>query len=77
MDLLLRSKSSVYVFEIKFRDKISPKVVSEVKEKVAALALDRRTTVRAGLIYAGTLDPEIARLDFFEHLIPFDRLLAP
>ena len=75
IDLLIRTKQSVYVFETKFRRKIDLSVIAEVKKKIEALKLDRSLSVRSGLIYQGELDPEIERSDFFDHLVSFERLL--
>jgi uncharacterized protein len=75
IDLLLRTKQSVYVFEVKFRRKIELSVVADVQKKIERLKIDRFLSVRSGLIYQGELDPEIERSDFFDHLVPFERLL--
>lgn len=75
IDLLLRTKQSLYVFEVKFRGRIERSVVAEVRQKIERLKVPRGLSVRAGLIYQGELDPEIADADFFDQLVPFDRLL--
>jgi hypothetical protein len=75
IDLLIRTKQSVYVFEVKFRRKIELSVIAEVQQKIGRLKVDRSFSVRSGLIYQGELDPEIERSDFFDHLVPFSRLL--
>jgi uncharacterized protein len=75
IDLLIRTKQSVYVLEIKFRRKVDLSVVADVMKKIDRMKVDRTLSVRSGLIYQGELDPEIERSDFFDHLVPFDRLL--
>lgn len=75
IDLLARSRHSLYVFEVKFRGRIAKSVVKEVKEKVKRLRLPRDLSVRTGLIYQGDLHPEIEASDFFDFLIPFADLL--
>jgi uncharacterized protein len=75
IDLLIRTRQSVYVFETKFRRKIDLSVVADVKRKMGRLEVDRSLSVRSGLIYQGELDPEIEKSDFFDHLVPFGRLL--
>jgi hypothetical protein len=50
-------------------------VVADVMKKIDRMKVDRTLSVRSGLIYQGELDPEIERSDFFDHLVPFDRLL--
>lgn len=75
IDLLLRTKSAVYVFEIKFRKSIGDSVIDDVREKVKRLNVDPSLSVRTGLIYQGDLDPKIAKTDYFDHLVPFGDLL--
>jgi AAA+ ATPase superfamily predicted ATPase len=55
IDLMLRSKESLYIFEVKFRNRITNSVVKELHEKVTRLRLPRSVSVRYGLIYQGTL----------------------
>ena len=76
IDLLLRSKHSLYLFEIKFRKRIDPSVTAEVEEKVRRLKLPRSTSVRLGLIYHGDLAEELRRSDYFDFLVPFSALLG-
>lgn len=75
VDLMLRTKSSVYVFEIKFRKSIGASVMADVRGKVKRLNVDPSLSVRTGLIYQGELDPKIAEADFFDHLVEFEDLL--
>jgi uncharacterized protein len=75
IDLLLRTKGSLYVFEVKCRKKISTTVITEVKMKVARLKIDPSLSIRTGLIFQGQLDPAFANTDYFDYLIPFERLL--
>jgi hypothetical protein len=75
IDLMLRTKGSIYVFEIKCRKEIKFAVVEEVKKKVAALHAAPSLSVRTGLIFQGVLDPEIEKSDYFDHIVPFEELL--
>ena len=75
IDLLLRTKQSVYIFEVKFRGKIAPSVITEVKTKVERLKIDRSLSIRTGLIYQGELDDDIQKSDYFDYLVPFEQLL--
>jgi hypothetical protein len=76
VDLLIRTKHSLYVFEIKFRNNIGKNVVEDVQEKVLRMKLPRSISVRTGLIYEGTLDPAISESDYFDFLVPFRDLLG-
>jgi hypothetical protein len=75
IDLLLRTKQSAYIFEVKFRPGIELSVIADVRKKIERLKVDRSLSVRSGLIYQGELDQEIAKTDFFDYLVPFERLL--
>ncbi len=75
IDLMLRSKESLYLFEVKFRNRITGTVVKELHEKVARLKLPRSVSVRYGLIYQGNLDASLKNSDAIDFCIPFERLL--
>jgi AAA+ ATPase superfamily predicted ATPase len=76
VDLLVRTRQSVYVFEVKFRRQIDQTVISEIRQKVERLNIPRSLSVRTGLIYQGELDPEIEPSDYFDFLVPFEELLV-
>jgi hypothetical protein len=75
VDLLIRTRRSLYLFELKFRRRIESTVISEVQEKVARLAVPRGISIHTGLIYAGELAPAITEPDAFDFLIPASRLM--
>jgi uncharacterized protein len=75
IDLLIRTRRCLYIFEIKFRQQIEAGVISEVEDKVAALKLPRGQSFRTGLIYEGALSPQIEASEFFDYLIPAEKLL--
>lgn len=77
IDLLLRTKHSVYVFEVKFRGRIDGSVIAEVRKKIDCLDGVAGLSIRRGLIYMGEVAPEIVRSDYFDHLVPFEQLLVP
>jgi AAA+ ATPase superfamily predicted ATPase len=75
VDLLIRTRRSLYLFEMKFRKRIEANVVTEVQEKVNRLAVPRGTSIRTGLIYAGELAPAVQEPDAFDFLIPASQLM--
>ena len=75
IDLMLRSKESLYIFEVKFRNRITSSVVKALHEKVIRLKLPRSVSVRYGLIYQGKLDASLENNDAIDFCIPFERLL--
>ena len=76
IDLLLRTKQSLYVFEVKFRSKIDSSVMAEVSRKIESLGEIAGLSIRRGLIYEGELSPEIEKSDYFDYLVPFGQLLT-
>lgn len=75
IDLLARSRHSLYVFEVKFRKQIDKSVIKEVKEKIRRPRRPRDLSVRTGLVYQGELHPEIESAGYFDFLLPFSDLL--
>jgi len=75
IDLLIQTRYTLYVCEIKFRNEITRHVIPEVQEKAARLENPKNMTVRPVLIYEGNLDPGIEEEDFFDRCICFADLL--
>lgn len=77
VDLLIRTRQSLYVLEIKFRRQIDKSIITEMRERVEALDVPRALSVRTGLIHQGDLHPDIQPSDYFDFLVSFEDLLAP
>lgn len=75
VDLLIRTRQSLYVLEVKFWRQVDKTILSEVRQKVERLKAPRSLSLRTGLIFQGELHPEIEPSDYFDFLIPFERLL--
>jgi hypothetical protein len=76
VDLLIRTRQSLYLFEVKFRQRIEKTILAEVRQKVESLKVPRALSVRTGLIFQGELHPDIEPSDYFDFLVPFERLLV-
>lgn len=77
IDLLIELKRNIaYVCEIKFRQKISSTVMTDVQRKIDILKRPKNFAIRPVLIYDGELEDEDAMTEYFDALIPFSRLLA-
>ena len=76
IDLLLQTSNTAYVVEVKRRREIRGDVVDDVREKVARLPLRRGVSVRTVLVYAGELSPVVPDSDFFDFIIPAQRLFG-
>ena len=74
IDMLLRTKKSLYVIEMKLREKIPATCITDVQEKIRRLKLPKGTPCRTVLVYQGELDASIPDEDFFDYLVPFGRL---
>jgi hypothetical protein len=77
IDLMLRTKKNLYVVEIKLRQRITPSCIEEVQEKVRRLKLPKGTPCRTVLVYQGELDAGVVAEDYFDYLVPFEKLFEP
>ena len=75
IDLLIQTKYTIYVCEIKFRNTITKKVIGDVQEKMNKLKVPKGISVRPVLIYSGELEKSIEKEAFFDHLICFENFL--
>ena len=76
IDLLIQSKRSLYVCEMKFRRQIDASVIQEVDKKVQALNLPKSQSIRTALIYDGQLATSIEEEQAFDFLVPTSALFA-
>lgn len=75
IDLLVRTKSALFVCEVRFRRRIQPDVVTEVQRKVEALERPRHLSMRPILIHLGKLSPRIEDDGYFDRIISLQNLL--
>lgn len=76
IDLLIQTKNSLYVGEIKSGQYVDSSVIDEVKEKINRLSVPKGKSIRAVLIHAGELDKKIVHEGFFDTVISFDNLIS-
>lgn len=76
VDLLIQTRHTLYICEIKFRKRITRQVVDEVQNKIARLSNPKNMTVRPVLIYEGKLDPSVEEEGYFDKCIRFADLLT-
>ncbi len=76
IDLLLQTRHTIYVVEVKRRETIGEEVVAEVQEKVRRLKVRRGMSVIPVLVYAGHLSKRIAADGYFARLISAEDLLG-
>lgn len=75
IDLLVQTRKTAYVVEIKRKREIGLEVCEEVARKVRRLPLLDGVSVRTCLVYDGTLAPSVVADDYFDAIIPIRELL--
>ena len=76
IDLLLQTRRTTWVVEIKRRREIGTEVIDEVAEKVKRLGIGRRTSVRTALVYSGRLSPAVEADGYFDAIVDAASLLS-
>jgi len=75
VDLLIQTRSALYVCEVKLAKRIGMDVVAEVAEKTERLSCPRHLSVRPVLIHLGELSPRIEEECYFDRILALDELL--
>lgn len=76
IDLLVQTRKSIVVVEIKRKGEIGEEVEREVDEKVAQLNVRDGLSVRTALVYAGHLAKSVRSSGGFDALVAVEELLA-
>ena len=76
IDLLIQTRKSVCVVEIKRQSEIGEEVEARVAEKIRRLKVRNGVSVRTALVYDGQLSKRVATSGFFDALVPFGALLT-
>lgn len=76
IDLLIQSRMSMFVVEIKRQSSIGREVIDEVREKCRRLPRPRDMSLHTALVYEGEIAPSIEADGYFDAIIPFSRLLG-
>ncbi len=76
IDLLLQTKHSNYVVEIKRRREIGREIIDEVERKLKKLSMPRGKSARPVLVYDGHLAPIVEADGYFDAIIPFRSLMG-
>ena len=75
IDLLIQTRRSLVVVEIKRRKEIGREVIDEVDEKIRAIERPEGVSIRTALVYDGHLSPVVAADGYFDAIVPFRSLL--
>ena len=76
VDLLLQTRRSVCVVEVKRQREIGREIIDEVAEKVRRIPVRDGMSVRTALVYEGTLAPVVEADGWFDAIVPFRQLLG-
>ena len=76
VDLLLQTKSTAYVIEVKRRERIGEEIAVEIGEKVKAVGFRSGVAVRTALVYDGNLASSVRTDHLVDFIIPAERLFS-
>ncbi len=76
IDLLLQTRMSFCLVEIKRQREIGREVIDEMREKVRRFAAPSGTSVRTALVFNGELAPSVEADGYFDAIVPFRQLLG-
>ena len=76
IDLLLQTRRSIYVVEIKRKGEIGEEVERDVAHKVARLSIPSDKSVRTALVYEGRLHPIVKANAYFDALVDVASLMG-
>ena len=76
IDLLIQSRRTSYIVEIKRMAEIGRSVIEEVDAKVRCLKTRPNVSIRTALVYDGHLAPIVEADGYFDAIVPFKNLLG-
>jgi len=76
IDLLIQTRHTAWVCEVKCRSRIEPDVIAEVKEKIRRVCWPRGLSVRTVLVYEGKPSPQLIAEGAFDRMVSFEELLT-
>ncbi len=76
IDLLLQTRHTLYVIEIKRREQIGEEVVGEVKEKLDKFKVRSGMSVIPVLVYSGNLSRRVLADGYFARVVSAEDLMG-
>lgn len=76
IDLMLQTRRSLWIVEVKRKREIDREIESEVDRKVKAMTRPEGVSVKTALVYDGHLSPLVSSDGYFDALVPFRRLIG-
>ena len=74
IDLLLQTKTTAYVVEIKRKETIGEEIVDEIKAKVDSVGFRSGVATRTAIVYDGMLSPRVRTDHMLDFIIPVEQL---
>ncbi len=75
VDLLIETKYTIYVCEVKFRKNIKNSIIEEMQDKIKRLGSVKNLSIKPVLIYVGEIEDSIASSKYFSEIIDFEQFL--
>ena len=76
IDLLIQTRRSIYIVEIKRKETIDREIIQEMDAHVKAIRRPDGVSIRTALVYDGNLSPVVAADGYFDAIVPFKKLLG-
>ena len=76
VDLLLQTRRSVCLVEVKRMREIGRDVIDEMQEKVRRMPRRNGCSIKTALVYDGNLAPIVEADGYFDAIVPFGQLLG-
>ena len=76
VDLLIQSRKTMFIVEVKRKNEIGRNVIDEVDDKVSVLKRPKSVSVKTALVYAGSLAPIVEADGYFDAIVPIEKLLG-
>ena len=76
IDLLIQTRRTICVVEIKRRQEIGREIINEVDNKIRAIERPSGVSARAALVYLGHLSPVVEADGYFDSIIHFRKVLG-
>ena len=75
-EILIQSRRTSYIVEIKRKNEIGRDIIAEVDAKVRCLKTRPNVSVRTALVYDGHLAPIVEADGYFDAIVPISKLLG-
>ena len=76
VDLMLQTRRSLWIVEVKRKREIDREIETEVERKVKALSCPEEVSSKMALVYDGHLSPLVESDGYFDAIVPFKSLLG-